>query len=139
MNLVAIGAMSAIALYQLGLTDRLPEPPIPGLDAEKVDAAPEAYQKLRTPDAAIGLNSYATTLVLAAMGGGDRARETPWIPLAMAAKLAVDAVQAGRLSWAQWVEHRAFCSYCLLAAGATFAALPYAIPEARQALDRLLG
>lgn len=134
LGLVSMGAMAVISLYQMGIIDHLPEPSLTLLDADEVDASAEAYAKLRMPDAVLGMNSYAVTLALAAMGGADRARERPWIPLALAAKAAVDALQAARLSRAQWTEHRAFCSYCLVAAGATFATLPLVLPEARKAL-----
>jgi uncharacterized membrane protein len=137
LSLVAVGSMGMISLYQLGLIKHLPEPPLPRLNADKVDASAEAYKKLSMPDAVLGLNSYAVTLALTAMGGEDRVRTAPWIPLVLAAKVAVDAVQAGKLTWDQWAEHRAFCSWCLLAAGATFATVPLAVPEARQAWHHL--
>lgn len=133
LTLVSIGSMSLIALYQMGLIRHLPSPPLARLDADEVDASKEAYELLRMPDAVLGLNSYAATLALVAMGGGDRARTAPWIPLALAAKAAADAAQAARLSWDQWAKHRVFCSWCLLSAGATFATLPVVLPEARQA------
>lgn len=139
LSLVSIGAMGVIALYQMGVIPRLPEPPLPGLDAEKVDASEEAYATLHTPDAVIGLRSYATTLALAAMGGADRARERPWIPLALAGKALFDAAQAAKLTVDQWTKHRAFCSYCLVASAATFAVLPNVLPEAREAWETLRG
>lgn len=129
--------MGVIALYQMGIIPHLPEPPIPGFDADKVDGSEEAYEKLKMPDAVLGMNSYATTLALAAMGGQDRARTMPWIPMVLAGKALVDAAQAARLSWDQWARHRAFCSYCLVAAGATFAVVPLVLPEARAALEEL--
>lgn len=138
LSLVAAGSMGVITLYQMGIIPHLPEPPIPGLDADKVDASAEAYEKLDTPDAALGLLSYATTLVLAGMGGRDRARRDPWVPLALAVKAGVDATQAAKLTWDQWDKHRAFCSWCLVAAGATFATLPEVIPEAKAALRQLM-
>lgn len=137
--LVASGAMAIIALYQMGVIPHLPEPNLPYLDADKVDAADEAYRKLTMPDAVLGLQSYSTTLALIAMGGKDRARTHPWIPVALAAKALVDAVQAGKLTVDQWTKHRAFCSYCLVAAGATFATLPLTLPEAREAWGNLTG
>jgi uncharacterized membrane protein len=137
LSLVSIASMSLITLYQTGIIGHVPEPPLPGFDADKVDASPEAYAILATPDAALGLVSYATTLALAAMGDQDRATNAPWIPLALAAKVAVDATQAGRLTVEQWTKHRAFCLWCLVAAGATFATVPLAVPEARAALRQL--
>ena len=136
-GLAAAGAMGVIALYQIGIIKHLPEPPLPGFDADKVDASEEAYSYLQTPDAFIGLGSYAATLGLAAMGPENRAQTQPWIPLALLAKTTADAVQAAKLTVDQWTRHKAFCFWCLLAAAATFTALPLAVPEALEAVDQL--
>lgn len=133
-GMAAAGAMGLIALYQIGLIKHLPEPPLSGLDADKVDSSEEAYSYFHTPDAFIGLGSYAATMGPAAMGGKDRAMTTPWIPLALLAKVTADAIQAGRLTIDQWTKHKAFCFWCLLAAAATFVSLPLAVPEAAAAL-----
>jgi hypothetical protein len=135
--LTAAGSMGLISLYQVGIIKHLPDPPLPYFDSDKVDAGAEAYSKLSMPDAPIGLGSYAATLALAAMGGEDRATERPWIPLALAAKVVLDAVQAGKLTVDQWTKHRAFCFWCLIAAGATFTTVPLVIPETRVALRHL--
>jgi len=139
LSLVSAGSMALISLYQMGVIGHLPEPPLPRFDADKVDASAEAYSKFSMPDGPIGLGSYAATLGLAAMGGEDRVAEKPWIPLALAVKVAFDAAQAGKLSVDQWKEHRAFCFWCLLAASSTFATVPLVVPEARAALRRLLA
>ncbi len=131
LSLVAIGCMGVISLYQLGVIKHLPDPPLPRLDADKVDASEQAYEKLSTPDAVLGLNSYASTLMLASMGGKRRAEERPWVPLAMAAKVGFDAWQGIRLTWQQFARHRAACVWCLVAAGSTFASLPLVWREAR--------
>ncbi len=78
--LAAAGSMGLITLYQTGLLRRVPEPDWPWLQGERVNGSDEAYSRLETPDAALGLASYATTLCLAAAGGPDRARERPWLP-----------------------------------------------------------
>lgn len=136
-SLVAAGSMALITLYQSGIIEHLPEPPLPYFDADKVDAAPEAYSMFSMPDAAIGLGNYAATLALAVMAGENRAEDRPWIPLALTAKTFVDAFQAGKLSVSQWTQHRAFCFWCLLAAGATFVAAPLTLPEARTASEKV--
>ncbi len=133
LSLVSVASMGIITLYQVGLIEHLPEPPLPYLDADKVDAAAEAYEILAVPDATLGLLSYAVTIVLASMGGKDRARQQSYLPLALLAKVLVDAGQASKLTVDQWTKHRAFCSWCLLAAGATVATVPLAVPEARAA------
>ena len=137
LSLTAIGCMGLIAAYQMGLIRRLPDLPLPLMGADKVDASDEAYEKLSTPDAFIGLGSYAATMGLAAMGGKDRAKEQPWIPLALAAKASVDALQAAKLTYDQWAKHKAFCIWCLVAAGATFATVPLVMGEAAAALRQI--
>jgi hypothetical protein len=137
LSLVAMGAMAPIALYQIGIIKHLPEPPLPMLNADAVDASAEAYAILAIPDAFLALGSYAATAALAAMAGTDRAETKPWIPLALAAKVALDAAVSAKLTVDQWTKHRAFCSWCLLGAGATFATMPLVVPETRAALRRL--
>lgn len=131
LSAVSIASMTVIALYQTGLIPHLPEPPLPKMNADKVDASPEAYAILRTPDAALGALSYAVTMVLAAMEGRHRATEMPLIPLALAAKATGDALMAAKLSVDQWTTHKAFCFWCLTGAAATFATVPLVMPEAR--------
>lgn len=136
--LTSARSVGVISPYELGILPHLHEPPIPGLDADRIDASDEAYERLDMPDGVLGLGSYAATLALAAAGGDDRHRTRPWLPMALAAKATLDAAQAARLTRDHWVRHRAFCSWCLGAAAATFVALPLALPEARAALHSLL-
>jgi uncharacterized membrane protein len=136
-SLAAIGCMGLIALYQIGVIKHLPEPALPGLDADRVDASDEAYSHLQMGDAFIGLGSYAATMGLAAMGPKDRAKTQPWIPLALAAKAGADAAQAAKLTYDQFAKHKAACMWCLVAAAATFVTAALAIPEARAAAAQI--
>lgn len=135
----ATATMGAISLYQTGILRHLPDPPLPGLDSDRVDASGEAYQSLKTPDAALAIASYGATLALIGMGDADRARQQPIIPLIVAAKLAADGAGAAWLTAEQITKHRALCFYCLLASAATWAALPQAVPEAKEAWRTLRG
>jgi vitamin K epoxide reductase family protein len=139
LSLIASGSMALITLYQTGIIKHLPEPPLPMLDADKVDASAEAFEKFSTPDAILGLGSYAATMGLAAMGGADRVKTMPLVPIALAGKVAFDVANAAKLSIDQWTKHRAFCFWCLIAAAATFATAPLVIPEALAAARRLRG
>lgn len=135
LSALSIGCMALITSYQTGVISHLPEPPLPKMDADKVDASADAYAILSTPDAALGVVSYAATLVLAAMAGSDRAMEVPLIPLALAAKATADA--AAQLTVDQVKRQKAFCFWCLTSAAASFAILPLVFPEARTAWNTL--
>jgi uncharacterized membrane protein len=137
LSLVAAGAMGLVSLYQMGVIRRLPDLPLPGFDAEEVDASEQAYSYFSTPDGLLGLNSYALTAALAGVAGSDRAQTRPWIPLVLAGKAVVDAGVAAKLTWDQWARHRAFCIWCLIAAACTFGIVPLVIPEARRAIRQL--
>jgi len=129
--------LAVVALWQVGVIKHLPDPPLRIFDAEKVNGSAQAYDKLATPDAILGIGSAIATMGLAAMGSPDRARTTPILSLAFAAKVFVDAVTAGKLTIDQWTKYRAFCLWCLLSAAATFAMVPLVIPEALAASKQL--
>jgi len=134
LTLGAMGSLGMVAAYQFGLIRHLPEPPLPGLDADRVDGSGEAYQLFKTPDAAVGLASYAATLVLVGMGDARRSSTRRWLPIAMLAKVAGDAAFGLFLTVEQGSKHRRFCSWCLLAATVSLATVPQALPEAAAAL-----
>lgn len=133
LTLSSMASLGVVAAYQLGLIRRPPEPRLPFLDAERVDATGEAYELLKTPDAALGLASAATTLVLVGMRDHRRSTTAPLIPLAMAGKIAIDALFAAYLTAEQGSKHKRYCSWCLMAALASIASVPFAVPEARAA------
>lgn len=139
LSLAAIAALGITALYQVGVIRHVPEPPLPGFDADRVNGSPDAYALLETPDGALGIGSYAATLALAAMGPPDRADTQPWIPLALAAKVAFDAAQAARLTLNEATKQHALCAWCLVTSGATLATIPLVVPEAWKAARTLLG
>src|ERR687898_1880193 len=87
LSLVSATAMGVVAAYQFGLLRHVPEPRLPLLDADKVDASGQAYEKLSTGDAFLGFVSYGVTMLLAAIGGSRRHETHPAVPIAMAGKL----------------------------------------------------
>jgi hypothetical protein len=134
LSLFSAGIMGGIGLFQMGILKKIPEPRWPGFDAERVNGSAEAYSYLATPDALLGFVSYGLTACLAGTGAQARGQTHPWIPLSMMAKITVDAVIAGKLTIDQWTKYRAFCFWCLLTTAATFAVVPFAIPETEAVL-----
>lgn len=94
LTLLATAALGVVEAYQAGLLRRVPEPALPGLDADRVDASGEAYRVLGTPDAGLGIASYGASLVLHGAGPADRAETQPWLPLLATAKAVADAASA---------------------------------------------
>lgn len=133
LSVFSAGILGGIALFQIGIFKKLPDPPLRRFDSDAVNASTQAYSLLQTPDALLGMTSYAVTACLAAAGSQDRFRTARWIPLAMGAKTALDVALAGRLAVQQWTKFRKFSFWSLVVAGATLAALPLAVPEARRA------
>ncbi|HTW64464.1 MAG TPA: vitamin K epoxide reductase family protein [Bryobacteraceae bacterium] len=137
LSLFSCGVLAAVALYQTGILKKLPEPRGRFFDAAKVNGSSQAYSLLATPDAFLGLASYAVTAVLAGMGPENRSRTHPWMALAMGLKLFADSLMAGKLTLDEVKNFRTFSIWSLLAAAATWTALPLALPEAKAAYLRL--
>jgi len=135
----AVAALSVVGLYQFGVLRSVPEPPLPGLDADRVDASGEAYAVLRTPDSALAIANAGLSLVLAGMGGARRHAEQPWIPLAMFVKCVADAAGGVLLTAEQLTRHRRICSWCTVTAALLVSTVPVALPEARAAWRTLRG
>ena len=140
LGLSAVGAAAGIlvGLYQTGVVKHLPDPPFGPFDSDRVDASDYAYKRARTPDGLAMLVTYGVTMLLAGAGGEDRARKLPWLPLALAAKVASDVATNLTLAKEEWAENGALCAYCQAANLASLASLPLVLPEARKALHHLL-
>ena len=137
--LFSSAALAGIALYQIGILKRLPSPRWRGFNTEKVNGSAQAYSILATPDAFLGLLSYAVTACLAAAGPENRWRSRPFVSIAMGAKVLADAALAGRLTFDEVSKYRSFSPWSVLVAAATFSAVPLAIPEMKAGLRQLQG
>lgn len=133
---VAIGQV--VGLYQTGILRRLPDPPVRPFDSNRVNASDYAYKRLQVPDAFLMVGTYAVTAALAAAGGEDRARERPWLPIAMAAKAAYDVATNLLLAREEWKDNKALCAYCQTATLLSLASAALAVPEAARGMRHLL-
>ncbi len=135
---VAIGQI--VGLYQTGILRRLPDPPVRPFDSNRVNASDYAYKRLQVPDAFLMIGTYAVTAALAAAGSEDRARETPWLPVAAAAKTAYDVATNLWLAREEWRDNKALCAYCqtatLISVVSAVLAMPEAVRGVRQMLSR---
>jgi uncharacterized membrane protein len=116
--LSAVGAanMAVASLRQLGVVHHLPDPPIRGFDSDAVLLSQSAFV-FGVPDAPIALGGFLANIPLALLGGTDRTRTRPWIPIVSAATAVAEVSVA---AWDLVKRHtrvRSWCVYCL--AGAT--------------------
>ncbi len=139
LSMIGAAAGAIVTLYQTGIVKHLPDPPLPLLDSDRVDASDYAYSRLDSPDAPMMLINYGVTALLASAGGKNRVRENAWLPLALGFKTLIDAAVALELSREEWKEQKAFCSYCQAATLASIASVALAAPEAIEAARRLFG
>jgi Vitamin K epoxide reductase family len=137
--LFSSATLAGIALYQIGVLKKLPEPGWRGVDAGKVNGSTQAYSILKTPDALLGIASYGVTACLAGSGSADRAHTDPLRPIAMGLKVLADATLAAKLTSDECRKYRALSLWSLLTAAATWVALPLAIPETTAAVRHLIG
>jgi len=136
-SLVGMAAMSVVTLLQSGLVKHLADPPLKGFDTDRVNTSDTAYG-WGMPDAPISILSHAVGLVLATLGGADRARKTPWVPLAATAAAAPPAVtSAAYLFYDMPVREKAWCPYCIVDALTHMAVLGFTLWESKQAFARL--
>lgn len=120
-------------------SEALPEPRQRKLNADRVDASAEAYQRFSTPKAVLGLGSYTVTMALAGPAGKDGARKRLWISLALAGKAVFDIARSWHMARTQWIQYRAFCFGCLVSATATLTTAVLTFGEACEAGRELVG
>ena len=110
----ALATLTPVALYQIGILNRLPDPPFRVFNSEKITTSKAAHP-FGIPDSLLGLSSFGTTLALVLV-----ARRHPAAKKLLGAKLTVDVSTAAFNAARQILSFGALCSWCTgtaLAAG----------------------
>lgn len=102
----AIGTLVAVALFQSGMLDRLPDPPGKIFDSERITLSKMAHP-MGIPDSYLGLASYGTSLGLLLLADKNR-----WARRALGFKLMGDAGAASFNAVRQVVQFGKLCSWC---------------------------
>ncbi|MFN7132439.1 MAG: vitamin K epoxide reductase family protein, partial [Myxococcales bacterium] len=134
-RIATLAALSAadfafLSLYQLGVLRRLPDLPGRLFDSNRVNVARKAYAR-GGPDAPIAAALNGLILALASFGGTQdtgRPRLADWLLGA--------AVVGGALASLDYfrdmvLAQQRICLSCVVAAGASFAMVPFALGELR--------
>lgn len=136
-SLIGIAAMALTTLLQTGVVKRLPDPPLRGCDTKKVNSCDEAYS-YGGPDSPVAITGHGVNMVLASMGGLDRARRQPWLPLVAAVAAGAQAMTAARYLFHTMPKvDKAWGPYCIVDALTHFATVACTLPEAIVAMRRL--
>lgn len=133
LSLIGMLSTALVSLFQMGLLRHLPDPPIRRFHSDKVNSSYRAHQ-YGIPDGTISLAIHALNVVLAAIGGREHARRSPWLPLAAAAKAAIQAGITARYLFHQMpVVERTWCGYSIVDALAHVGTFALSLPEAYDA------
>lgn len=136
LSLVGIAAMTAVTLFQTGIVEHLPDPPVDGFDSDKVNSSDTAYA-LGAPDGSLSLASLAANIPVAAFGGENRHEEQPIVPILAAGKALTEAAIAGWYFYQMPTKEKAWCGYCIAGALVNVGIAALTLPEAKRALDCL--
>lgn len=136
LSLVGIAAMTAVTLFQTGIIEHLPDPPVDDFDSDKVNSSDTAYA-LGVPDGTLSLASLAANIPIAALGGENRASEMPLVPILAAGKAAAEAITAGWYFYQMPAKEKAWCGYCIAGALVNVGIAALTLPEAKQAWKSL--
>lgn len=134
LSLAGMAAMTPVVLLQTGIIRHLPDPPIERFNSDKVNLSKTAFNK-GTPDGAIFMMSLAANIVLAGLGGANRAERKPWVPLVAAVKASLGAAMAGMLFYKMGWKLKAWCGYCITGAAVNAGIFLLTLPEAKKALN----
>ncbi len=102
----ALATLVPVALYQTGVLDRLPDPPFPVFDSERITTSHAAHP-LGIPDGLLGLASFGTTLALALL-----AERHTNVRKLLGLKLTLDASVAAFNASRQVVSFGRLCFWC---------------------------
>ena len=139
MSFIGTACMAVTTLFQMGVLRHLKDPPIEGFHSDKVNASDLAYG-WGMPDSPLSIASHAVSVALAGVGGVDRARTQPLVPLAATIAAAPAAATASRYLFHDMpVREKAWCPWCIADALAHIAVLGFTLWESKNAAMRLLG
>ena len=113
----ALGSLIPVALFQLEILKKLPDPPGPVFDSKTIVTSKDAFP-VGVPDGLLGLGSYGATLLLLLAAGSGRTT-SPLAQTSLKSKLLLDSSLAAWNTVKQVRRFRRICSWCMGTALAT--------------------
>ena len=137
LSVAGMASMAMVSLFQTGVIQHLPDPPLGRFDSDKVNSSETAYH-WGVPDGTVSMASHAANVVLAAIGGEERIRRQPWVPLMAAISAAAQAVVAAKYLFHEMpVKQKRWCGYCIVDALAHLGTFALTLPAAIKAVSAL--
>ncbi len=136
-SLIGMASMAIVSMFQAGIIRHLPDPPSRKFHSDKVNSSETAYG-WGTPDGPVSMAAHALNVVMATLGGKERMKNQPIIPVVSAVKAGAEAVVSVKYLFHQmpFVE-KAWCGYCIVDALAHIGTFMLTLPEAGEALEQL--
>lgn len=124
-----VGAIAGnlVSLLQHKVIETPTKPSVLGVAAQEAVEATNA--KIDMPDALINLINYGLTAWLARAGGKKRAKNQPFLPIAMGVKTIADSAVALEMAREDWEKNHKIGTYPQIAAFASLSAAAVAVPE----------
>jgi len=119
---VALGSLIPVALFQLNILKRLPDPPGAIFDSRTIVMSKDAFP-FGIPDGLLGLASYGTTFLLIFAAGQPAGSRNYLLTTSLQGKLLLDGSMAAWNATKQVTQFGRICSWCMgtaLATGAMF-------------------
>lgn len=105
--------MALTTLLKIGTVRNLPDPPVGNFNTKKVNLSDEAFS-YGGPDSPVNILAHAANILLASIGGADRADSYPYLPVAAAGlSRAQAAIAAKSLFYQMPFVDKARCPYCV--------------------------
>jgi uncharacterized membrane protein len=135
LSLAGLAVATVLTLFQAGVLHTVWDPFFG--DGSRRVLTSSVSQALPVPDAALGVVAYLAEAVLESIGGRDRWRSRPWLPVAAGVVAAGLGVAAVGLIAAQVVLVGAFCTLCLTFAAISLLFAALVAPEVAAAVGTL--
>jgi uncharacterized membrane protein len=127
-SLTGLGNAGIMILHQTGILRRLPDLPLPGLDANAVTSSKKAFE-FSMPDSPLAASLYSLIMVFATYGGNRQLKRARWVDGLLLGSVLVNAAAGIQYFLNMAFKQKKICLYCVTAALINVSMTPFAWKE----------